>query len=134
MFSLVCFIWNWLESVYQLELYCTRRTGERGNRTPKPQLGVYPLSWSIKRTLLLNSNLRVVLVFAYQKNPDVLHMYVIGKPCDIRSTKVTHRKTGVTSPIELSGGFISANNKCLFNAFIRSRWHCWYNKFLPETI
>ena len=95
--------------------------GRKGKSDTQTSIGCYSLSWSNKRTLLLNSNLRVVLVFAYQKNPDVLHMYVIGKPCDIRSTKVTHRETGVTSPIELSGGFISANNKCLFNSFFRSR-------------
>ena len=35
--------------------------------------GVYPLSRSTKWPLLLNSNLRVVLVFEYQKNPDILH-------------------------------------------------------------
>ena len=56
---------GWKE-FYQLEIYCTRRTGERGKQTPNPQLGVYPLSPSNKRTLL-NSNLRVVLVFEYQR-------------------------------------------------------------------
>ena len=36
----------------------------------------YPLSRSNKRTLL-NSNLRVILVFEYQKNPDILHIWII---------------------------------------------------------
>ena len=65
-FEILWFIWNWFEGVYQLDIYCTRRMGERGKRTPNPQLGVYPLSPSNKRTLL-NSNLRVVLVFEYQR-------------------------------------------------------------------
>ena len=34
------FIWNRLKGIHQLEIYCTRRTGERENRTPTPQLGV----------------------------------------------------------------------------------------------
>ena len=64
---------GWKE-FYQLEIYCTRRTGERGKRTPNPQLVVYPLSRSNKRTLL-KSNLRVVLVFDIKEPRHITYIH-----------------------------------------------------------
>ena len=86
----ICNICNrWIEQLYVLHMYCIEILCVLCtvvtflcvicNYSYLYCHGVCPLSRSNKRTLLLNSNLRV-LVFEYLKNPDILHMYWLRNP------------------------------------------------------